>query len=101
MESRRQLEPRTNTSRRALFQDDYVDALLAADRTAIAEVGDEPIYSITGEVTECLSAEAVAESAPAAPTDAAPADNVHTIHPAAPPSYLAKHFYFLNDQIAA
>ena len=56
------LEPRTNTSRRALFQDDYVDALLAADRTAIAEVGDEPIYSITGEVTECLSAEAVAES---------------------------------------
>jgi len=56
------LEPRTNTSRRALFQDDYVDALLAADRTAIAEVGDEPIYSVTGEVTECLSAEAVAES---------------------------------------
>jgi UDP-N-acetylmuramate: L-alanyl-gamma-D-glutamyl-meso-diaminopimelate ligase len=35
---------------------------MAADRVAIAEVGDDPIYSITGEVTECLSAEAVAES---------------------------------------
>ena len=56
------LEPRTNTSRRALFQDDYVNALSRADRIAIAEVGDEPIYSITGEVTECLSALAVAEA---------------------------------------
>jgi UDP-N-acetylmuramate: L-alanyl-gamma-D-glutamyl-meso-diaminopimelate ligase len=56
------LEPRTNTSRRALFQDDYVNALSQADRIAIAEVGDEPIYSITGEVTECLSAGAVAEA---------------------------------------
>jgi len=56
------LEPRTNTSRRALFQDDYIRALSRADRTAIAEVGDDPIYSITGEVTECLSAEAVASA---------------------------------------
>jgi UDP-N-acetylmuramate: L-alanyl-gamma-D-glutamyl-meso-diaminopimelate ligase len=56
------LEPRTNTSRRALFQDDYVNALERADRIAIAEVGDEPIYSMTGEVTECLSAAAVAQS---------------------------------------
>ena len=55
------LEPRTNTSRRALFQDDYTRALAQADRIAIAEVGDEPIYSITGEVTECLSASAIAE----------------------------------------
>ncbi len=54
------LEPRTNTSRRKLFQDDYVEALLAANRAAIAEVGDEPIYSITGEVSETLSAKAVA-----------------------------------------
>lgn len=54
------LEPRTNTSRRALFQDDYVNALEGANRIAIAEVGDEPIYSITGDVTECLSASAVA-----------------------------------------
>ena len=56
------LEPRTNTSRRALFQDDYVEALSRADRVAIAEVGDDPIYSNTGEVTECLSSEAVAEA---------------------------------------
>jgi UDP-N-acetylmuramate: L-alanyl-gamma-D-glutamyl-meso-diaminopimelate ligase len=56
------LEPRTNTSRRAIFQDDYVRALEAADRIAIAEVGDEPIYSATGEVTACLSAEAVAKA---------------------------------------
>ena len=56
------LEPRTNTSRRALFQDDYVDALSRADRVAIAEVGDEPIYSNTGEVTECLSSAAVAQT---------------------------------------
>ena len=56
------LEPRTNTSRRAIFQDDYVRALSTADRIAIAEVGDEPIYSNTGEVTECLSAAAVADA---------------------------------------
>jgi UDP-N-acetylmuramate: L-alanyl-gamma-D-glutamyl-meso-diaminopimelate ligase len=64
------LEPRTNTSRRALFQDDYVNALAQADRIAIAEVGDEPIYSITGEVTECLSAASVAESLRARGCDA-------------------------------
>ena len=54
------LEPRTNTSRRAIFQDDYVEALMQADRVAVAEVGSEPIYSITGEVTEILSSQAVA-----------------------------------------
>jgi UDP-N-acetylmuramate: L-alanyl-gamma-D-glutamyl-meso-diaminopimelate ligase len=64
------LEPRTNTSRRALFQDDYVKALAAADRAAIAEVGDEPIYSNTGEVTACLSAQAIAESLRALGRDA-------------------------------
>ena len=64
------LEPRTNTSRRALFQDDYVRALAKADRAAIAIVGDDPIYSITGEVTECLSAEAVAADLRASGRDA-------------------------------
>ncbi len=64
------LEPRTNTSRRALFQDDYERALAGADRIAIAEVADEPIYSITGEVTECLSARAVAEALRAKGKDA-------------------------------
>lgn len=56
------LEPRTNTSRRSLFQNDYVEALARADRVAIAEVGDEPIYSNTGEVTECLSSSSVAQA---------------------------------------
>ncbi len=65
------LEPRTNTSRRALFQDDYVEALAGADRIAIAEVDDAPIYSATGEVTECLSAEAVAGALRARGRDAA------------------------------
>lgn len=65
------LEPRTNTSRRALFQDAYVDALAGADRVAIAEVADEPIYSATGDVTECLSARVVAEALRARGRDAA------------------------------
>jgi UDP-N-acetylmuramate: L-alanyl-gamma-D-glutamyl-meso-diaminopimelate ligase len=65
------LEPRTNTSRRALFQDDYVRALAKADRAAIADVGDDPIYSMTGEVTECLSAAAVAADIRASGGDAA------------------------------
>ena len=65
------LEPRTNTSRRALFQDDYIRALEQADRIAIAEVADEPIYSATGEVTESLSAEAVAAALRARGRDAA------------------------------
>ncbi len=65
------LEPRTNTSRRAIFQNDYIDALRAADRAVIAEVSDEPIYSATGEVTECLSASAIAEALRAEGRDAA------------------------------
>ncbi|MFP6655898.1 MAG: Mur ligase domain-containing protein [Myxococcota bacterium] len=56
------LEPRTNTSRRALFEDDYVAALAGADRIAIASVADGPIYSNTGEVSELLSSPAVAEA---------------------------------------
>ena len=46
-------------------------ALSEADRVAIAEVGDDPIYSITGEVTECLSASVVAERLRAQGQDAA------------------------------
>lgn len=64
------LEPRTNTSRRAIFQDDYVEALVQADRIAVAEVGSDPIYSITGEVTQILSSQRVAESLRARGRDA-------------------------------
>jgi UDP-N-acetylmuramate: L-alanyl-gamma-D-glutamyl-meso-diaminopimelate ligase len=49
-------EPRTNTSRRAIFQADYVKALRNADRVVVRAVPDEPIYSATGEVTERFSA---------------------------------------------
>jgi UDP-N-acetylmuramate: L-alanyl-gamma-D-glutamyl-meso-diaminopimelate ligase len=53
-------EPRSNTSRRALFQQDYAAAFDAADRLLIQRVPDAPIYSATGEVTERLSAETLA-----------------------------------------
>jgi UDP-N-acetylmuramate: L-alanyl-gamma-D-glutamyl-meso-diaminopimelate ligase len=53
-------EPRTNTSRRALFQAEYARAFDAADRVVVAEVKDEPIYSATGEVTERFSAQSLA-----------------------------------------
>ena len=46
------------------------EALAQADRIAIAEVGDDPIYSITGEVTECLSAGEVAAALRARGRDA-------------------------------
>lgn len=49
-------EPRSNTSRRKLFQDDYALALAGADLVIVPEVVQEPIYSATGEVTEFLSA---------------------------------------------
>ena len=49
-------EPRSNTSRRRTFQEDYVEALSTADHVVVLEVPDEPIYSATGEVTELFSA---------------------------------------------
>jgi UDP-N-acetylmuramate: L-alanyl-gamma-D-glutamyl-meso-diaminopimelate ligase len=49
-------EPRTNTSRRKIFQEDYARALAGADRISVLEVSDEEIYSATGEVDERLSA---------------------------------------------
>ena len=39
------LEPRSNTSRRALFQQDFADALAGADRVVVSIVPPEPIYS--------------------------------------------------------
>ncbi len=48
-------EPRTNACRRKIFQDDYVTALRDADQVVVLEVPDEPIYSVTGEVTKRFS----------------------------------------------
>jgi UDP-N-acetylmuramate: L-alanyl-gamma-D-glutamyl-meso-diaminopimelate ligase len=49
-------EPRTNTSRRAVFQASYREAFDDADRVVIAAPPPGPIYSATGEVTEFFSA---------------------------------------------
>jgi UDP-N-acetylmuramate: L-alanyl-gamma-D-glutamyl-meso-diaminopimelate ligase len=53
-------EPRTNTSRRRVFQNDYAEAFEGAGAAVIAVVPDTPIYSITGEVTERFSAQELA-----------------------------------------
>jgi UDP-N-acetylmuramate: L-alanyl-gamma-D-glutamyl-meso-diaminopimelate ligase len=53
-------EPRTNTSRRKVFQADYAAAFEGAELVVIAAVPDVPLYSATGEVTERFSAEELA-----------------------------------------
>jgi UDP-N-acetylmuramate: L-alanyl-gamma-D-glutamyl-meso-diaminopimelate ligase len=53
-------EPRSNTSRRTVFQTDYARAFGDADEVVVAEVQDTPIYSATGEVTERFSARQLA-----------------------------------------
>jgi len=50
-------EPRTNTSRRSVFQADYARAFDGADRVVIRRVPETPIYSATGPVDAFLSAE--------------------------------------------
>ncbi len=54
-------EPRTNTSRRAIFQQSYAEAFDGADHVVIRRVPDAPIYSATGEVTERFSADVLAQ----------------------------------------
>ncbi len=50
-------EPRTNTSRRRIFQAEYARAFDGSDRVIVSRVADAPIYSATGEVTERFSAD--------------------------------------------
>ncbi len=54
-------EPRTNTSRRGIFQDDYARAFDGADHVVVAVVPDAPIYSATGAVTKRFSSAQLAE----------------------------------------
>ncbi|MGI9590308.1 MAG: UDP-N-acetylmuramate:L-alanyl-gamma-D-glutamyl-meso-diaminopimelate ligase [Myxococcota bacterium] len=55
-------EPRTNTSRRAIFQERYAEAFDAADQVVIAEPPGGPIYSAFDEKGVALfSAEQLAE----------------------------------------
>ena len=55
-------EPRTNTSRRRVFQTAYVDALAGEDRVLVRRVANTPIYSATGEVTEWFSSDELAQA---------------------------------------
>ncbi len=53
-------EPRSNTSRRAVFQREYAEAFDAAARVVVQVVPDAPIYSAFGGDPERLSAERLA-----------------------------------------
>jgi len=72
-------EPRTNTSRRRVFQEQYREALQPADRVVVFRVPEEPIYSATGEVTELFSADELVDSLAAIGVDACAYDRVEEI----------------------
>ncbi len=50
-------EPRTNTSRRAIFQEDNAQAFDGADRVIVRSVSEAPLYSATGPVEGLFSSE--------------------------------------------
>jgi UDP-N-acetylmuramate: L-alanyl-gamma-D-glutamyl-meso-diaminopimelate ligase len=72
-------EPRSNTSRRSIFQSDYARAFGDADQVVVAEVQDTPIYSATGEVTERFSAQRLAADLRAQEVEAVAIDGVDAI----------------------
>ncbi len=72
-------EPRTNTSRRALFQRDYARAFDGASWALVPEVPEEPLYSATGEVGELFSAATLAADLGRAGIDASAYPNVDSI----------------------
>ncbi|MCL4684305.1 hypothetical protein KJ059_06080 [Myxococcota bacterium] len=73
------LEPRSNTSRRALFQQDFVTALAGAERAIIAVVPPEPLYSNTGAVSEYLDAKRLAADLQSRGVEAEAIDGVDAI----------------------
>ena len=73
------LEPRSNTSRRALFQHDFADALAGAERAIVAVVPPEPLYSNTGAVSEYLDAGRLAADLRERGVDAEAIDGVEAI----------------------
>jgi UDP-N-acetylmuramate: L-alanyl-gamma-D-glutamyl-meso-diaminopimelate ligase len=73
------LEPRTNTSRRVIFQEAYEEALAEADRVVVREVDDGPIYSATGPVGDLLSAATLVAGLRARGVDATGAGSVAEI----------------------
>ena len=72
-------EPRTNTSRRKVFQHAYAKALGCADAVVVFEVPDEPIYSATGQVSELFSAAELVADLGAEGVEAASFSNVEAI----------------------
>jgi len=72
-------EPRTNTSRRKIFQQRYAEVFDGADRVRVRVVPDAPIYSATGEVTERFSAPELAGALVARGVDAIAIDGVDAI----------------------
>ncbi len=72
-------EPRTNTSRRAIFQQEYAQALREADRVFIRSVPEIPLYSATGPVEALFSAEQLVEDLRDLGTSAQARDSVAEI----------------------
>jgi len=72
-------EPRTNTSRRKVFQQRYAEVFDAADRVWIRAVPDAPIYSATGEVVERFSAAELAAALKLRGVSADACDDVEVI----------------------
>jgi UDP-N-acetylmuramate: L-alanyl-gamma-D-glutamyl-meso-diaminopimelate ligase len=72
-------EPRSNTSRRKVFQREYAEAFGAADRVVVAGSPPGPLYSATGEVTDFFSAEQLADDLRARGADAVALEGVDAI----------------------
>jgi len=72
-------EPRSNTSRRAVFQREYAEAFAHAARVVVQIVPDAPIYSAFGGEPERLSAEQLARDVAARGTPAVALPDVDTI----------------------
>jgi UDP-N-acetylmuramate: L-alanyl-gamma-D-glutamyl-meso-diaminopimelate ligase len=72
-------EPRTNTSRRAVFQQDYARSFDGADRVVVSEVPEAPIYSATGEVSQRFSSARLAADLRARGIDALALDGPDAI----------------------
>jgi UDP-N-acetylmuramate: L-alanyl-gamma-D-glutamyl-meso-diaminopimelate ligase len=72
-------EPRTNTSRRGVFQRQHTEVFDGADRVVIRAVPDAPIYSATGDVTERLDAAQLASDLTAGGVPAVSKEDVQAI----------------------
>ncbi len=72
-------EPRSNTSRRAVFQREYAEAFDAAARVVVQIVPDAPIYSAFGGEPEKLSADQLARDLTAHGTPAVALPDVDAI----------------------